>query len=198
MMTEGRAVRLMAEADVVVEDALSGGLLKSGFTVVSEVFMTETAALADVLLPRQSVPERDGTFTNGERRVQRFYTAQTPLDGPRPDWKFFSEIGALLGRDKPKLSAAGVMQDIGHNVPRYADMSYINLAKVEQQTPDVGGQDLYYGGTAYDNHGGLGVQWNVEGATLAVKPFDTMPAPKPREVGNDELLLVPIAELYDR
>src|SRR5258708_32589570 len=133
MMTEGRAVRLMAEAEVVGEDALSRGLLKSGFTGVSELFLTETAALADVVLPRQSVPERDGTFTNGERRVQRFYTAQTPLDGPRPDWKFFAEIGALMGHDKPKLSAAGVMQDISHHVPHYADMSYINLAKVEKQ-----------------------------------------------------------------
>ncbi len=198
MLTERPSVLFLADADVVGEDALSAGLLKSGFTVVSELFLTETAALADVVLPRQSVPERDGTFTNGERRVQRFYTAQTPLDGPRPDWKFFAEIGALMGHDKPKLSAAGVMQDISHNVPHYGDMGYINLAKVEKQTPDVGGQDLYYGGTAYDNHGGLGVQWNVEAATLAAKPFDSAPVQKPRKLDKGELLIVPITELYDR
>jgi NADH-quinone oxidoreductase subunit G len=190
-------ILFLADADVVGEDAMNAGLLQSGFTIVSEMFMTETAALADVVLPRQSFPERDGSATNGERRVQRFYTAQTPLNNTRPDWKFVSEINQRLGGPKSKLSAAAVMQDITRNVPRYAQMSYANLGRVEKQFPDVGGSDLYYGGTAYDNTGGLGVQWPTEseqGSPEAVK------APKWEgvKVGKNELLIVPITELYNR
>jgi NADH-quinone oxidoreductase subunit G len=190
-------ILFLADADVVGEDAMNTGLLQSGFTVVSEMFMTETAALADVVLPRQSFPERDGTATNGERRVQRFYTAQTPLNNTRPDWKFFSEINQLLGGPRPKLSAAAVMQDITRNVPRYAQMTYPNLARVEKQFPDVGGSDLYYGGTAYDNTGGLGVQWATEAEQGSA---ETVKAPKWEglKVGKNELLIVPIAELYNR
>ena len=70
-------VLFLADADVIGDDALSA-LPKGGFTVALELFMTETAANADVVLPRQSFAERDGSFTNGERRVQRFYTAQAP------------------------------------------------------------------------------------------------------------------------
>src|SRR5207237_8287795 len=121
-----------------------------------EMFMTETAALADVVLPRQAFAERDGSFTNGERRVQRFYTAQSPLSGTRPDWKFFSEIRQMLGGLRSKLSAAAVMQEITQNVPRYAPMSYTSLARTAPQNPDVGGADLYYGGTAYEHAGRRG------------------------------------------
>ncbi len=194
MLAERPDVLILADADVVGEDALNASLLKGGFTVVTEMFMTETAALADVVLPRQSFAERDGSFTNGERRVQRFYTAQTPLNGTRPDWKIFGEIGSKMGRSKPKLSAAAVMQEITRSVPRYAGMGYSNLAKVEKQFPDVGGQDLYYGGTAYDNRGGLGIQWNVDavGATFEV------PTIEPRKLRDGELLIVPIKDLYDR
>jgi NADH-quinone oxidoreductase subunit G len=190
-------VLFLADADVVGEDALSASLLQSGFTVVSDLFLTETAALADVVLPRQSFAERDGSFTNGERRVQRFYTAQTPLPGTRPDWKFFGEINALLGRGKSRLSAAAVMHDITRNVPRYAQMSYPNLAHVEPQFPDVGGSDLYYGGTAYDNRGGLGVQWPVEAEQGAVT-LDGQGKQAARKIRKGELLIVPIVELYDR
>jgi NADH-quinone oxidoreductase subunit G len=190
-------VLFLADADVVGEDALSAGLLQGGFTVVSDLFLTETAALADVVLPRQSFAERDGSFTNGERRVQRFYTAQTPLPGTRPDWKFFGEINALLGCGKSKLSAAAVMHEITQNVPRYAQMSYPNLAHVEPQFPDVGGSDLYYGGTAYENKGGLGVQWPVEAEQGAVT-LDGKGKQAARKVHKGELLIVPIVELYDR
>jgi NADH-quinone oxidoreductase subunit G len=198
MLAERPAVLFLADADVVGEDALNAALVENGFTVVSEMFMTETAALADVVLPRQAFAERDGSFTNGERRVQRFYTAQSPLAGPRPDWKFFEEIAHLLGGPRPKLSAAAVMQDITQNIPRYALMSYSDLAHTEPQFPDVGGEDLYYGGTAYENAGGLGVQWQVEAELGVVSAGEEVKAARPKKPKKDELLIVPIAELYDQ
>ncbi len=198
MLGERPAVLFLADADPVGEDALNASVMQSGFTVVSEMFMTETASLADVVLPRQAFAERDGSFTNGERRVQRFYTAQSPLSGTRPDWKFFSEIRQMLGGPRSRLSAAAVMQDITQNVPRYATMSYANLAWTEAQFPDVGGANLYYGGTAYENKGGLGVQWPVEAEQGKVSAVEASPVPKARKLKKDELLIVPIAALYDR
>jgi NADH-quinone oxidoreductase subunit G len=191
------ALLFLADADVIGEGGADETLFENRaetFTVVSEMFMTKTAALADVVLPRQSFLERDGTFTNGERRVQRFYTAQAPLEGTRPDWRVFGEITQLYNGPRPKLSAAAVMQEIPQQVPHYAGMSYANLAKVEAQFPDVGGVDLYYGGTAYKNEGGLGVQWPIEVGSAPEAPK----AGKPRKPKKDELLIVPITELYDR
>ncbi len=194
-------VLFLADADLIGGDALSAAALqarKDTFLVVSELFLTATAQQADVVLPRQSFAERDGTFTNGERRVQRFYTAQTPLEHTRPDWRTFAELGKLLGGAKPKLSAAAVMQGITQQVPTYAQMSYPNLAKVEKQFPDVGGADLYYGGTAYDNKGGLGVQWATATERGETVKAEKVKAGKLPKVGKGELLVVPITELYDR
>ncbi len=179
-------------------DAASQAQLQNAkFVVALSLFETEATRAAHVVLPRQSVPERDGTFTSGERRVQRFYTAQGLLSDTRADWKIFAQIANLIDPSvKVKLSAGAVMTEITKNVPRYAEMSYKNLAKVERQFPDVGGDDLYYGGTAYGNTGGLGLQWATEaetGGNVSVKPV----APSSRAWG-DGLKLVPIRRLYDR
>lgn len=192
-------VLFLADADPVGEDALSANLLKSGFTVVVEMFMTPTAAAADVVLPRQAFAERDGSFTNGERRVQRFYTAQQPLEGTLPDWRIFASLLRTLDGTRVKLSAAAVMQEITQNVPSYANATYAKLAETKPQFPDVGGVDLYYGGTAYNNEGGLGVQWatsSEQGTAPALEASATAPSLPARQAG--ELLIVPIKELYDR
>lgn len=172
-------------------------LQNAKFIVALSLFETESTRAAHVVLPRQSVPERDGTFTSGERRVQRFYTAQGLLSDTRADWKIFAQIANLIDPSvKVKLSAGAVMTEITKNVPRYTEMSYKNLAKVERQFPDVGGDDLYYGGTAYGNTGGLGLQWATEaetGGNVSMKPV----APSSSAWG-DGLKLVPIRRLYDR
>lgn len=192
------AVLFMADADVIGDDAGTGQTIhEAPFKVAIEQFMTETAAAADVVLPRQSFAERDGSFTNGERRVQRFYLAQAPLGETRADWKIFAEIGQKLGRTKPKLSAAAVMQDLTRAIPAYANMSYPNLAKTEKQLPDIGGQDLYYGGTAYDNEGGLGVQYASTAESGSVSAAE-LPTPTPITRADGQFLIVPVKELYNR
>ncbi|MBZ0305353.1 MAG: NADH-quinone oxidoreductase subunit NuoG [Anaerolineae bacterium] len=193
-----QSVVILAGADPIGTDPAAKALLASAnFIVATSLFETATTAIAHVILPRQSVPERDGTLTSGERRVQRFYAAQGVIGDTLPDWKMFARISNLIDPAiKVKVSAAAVMNDIVKGVPRYANMNYKNLAWNERQFPDVGGDDLYYGGTAYRNDGGLGVQWpveaEIEGQRLTLKPITL------ESEANNGLLAVPVRRLYDR
>jgi NADH-quinone oxidoreductase subunit G len=192
------AAWVIAEADPLAEDAQMAGVIAGAeFVMLATQFMTPTAERAHVLLPVQSFAEREGTFTSGLRRVQRFYMAQTPLEGTLPAWKAFAHISSQMpGGPKPRLAPSLVMRDITQHVLRYAEMSYPNLAQVEPQFPLVGGSDLYYGGTAYSNRGGLGVQWatNAEKEKYGLTLRPVIVARPPR----NGLLTVPVRLLYNR
>lgn len=142
-----------------VGDGLMAGRGKLAFLVVQELFLTKTAELADVVLPAQSWAEREGTYTSGERRVQRFYQAIPAVGEARPDWQILLQIGERVGLGKPKMAASLVFKQLAAAALPYNGMDYRTLAHVEPQWPDVGRDDLYYGGTAYDNQSGLGQQW---------------------------------------
>jgi len=127
-----------------------------------------------------------------------------------PAWKVFAHVSAHMpGGAKPRIAPSLVMRDITQHVLRYAEMSYPNLAHVEPQFPLVGGHDLYYGGTAYTNHGGLGVQWATnaerEKYSLTVRPvnvarprFDGLAAVPVRLLYNREPLLAPSTVMHQR
>jgi NADH-quinone oxidoreductase subunit G len=68
------------------------------FVVVQDMYLTETAQLADVVLPAASVAERDGTYTNAERRVQRSRQARPPVGQSRPDWQIVQGVGARIAK----------------------------------------------------------------------------------------------------
>ena len=126
---------------------------------MQELFFTETARQADVVLPALAWAERDGTFTNAERRVQRYYKALPPTGQAKADWEIFRAIAERLGLKWPLFSAEGVMNDIVAKVPAYAGLDYTRLAETKEEWPPVGtSNDLYFGGTAYDNRGGVGAQ----------------------------------------
>jgi len=163
------------------------------FLVVQELFMTETAAQADVVLPAQSWAEREGTFTSAERRVQRYYPAIPALGTCRPDWQILAQIGERFGLGKPAFSASLVFREIAQTVPQYQEMDYRSLAHTEPQWPDVGGDDLYYGGNAYENRSGLGQQWPAEAEKSQVGRYEIT------EVSGEEfdgLALIGLATLY--
>jgi NADH-quinone oxidoreductase subunit G len=157
-------------------DPVGDGLLadrgKLDFLVVQELFLTETAKLADVVLPAQSWAERDGTFTSGERRVQRYYPAIPPVGESREDWRIFAQLGEKLGLGKTPFAASLVFKELATAVSAYKGMDYRSLARVEEQWPIIGRSDLYYGGTAYDNKHGLGQQWAAAAETGMVESFD--------------------------
>jgi NADH-quinone oxidoreductase subunit G len=189
---------LIAGADPAANDSQAASAInKAGFVVVQDLFLTETAQLADVVLPVQAFTEREGTLTSGERRVQRFYPAVPALEGTRSDYAITAELAKRIGLQLESQPAL-LMQKIAEQVPAYAGLTYQELAKVTEQYPIVGRSDLYYGGTTYDNHQGLGVQLAPASQTgEAAKPPkpETVKLPHPKA---GELLVVPVAKLYRR
>ena len=81
------------------------------FLVVDDLFLTETAKFADVVLPGRSYAEKEGTFSNTERRVQRIRTAVT-IPGTRLDTDIFIDLMNRMGYDQPRLTSAQIMDEI--------------------------------------------------------------------------------------
>ena len=178
------------------EPTLQQALEGAGFLVVQELFLTETARLADVVLPAQAFTEREGSYTSGERRVQRFYPAVPALGLALPDFTITARIGAAMGLDLEGTAALLVFDRLAAALPDYAGLSYARLAEVSEQWPIVGRGDLYYGGTTYENSQGLGVQLGSaaeKGSSLAADKVIKVELP-----AGDGLLAVPISRLYDR
>ena len=84
------------------------------FLVVQDIFLHETAEIADVVLPATSYAEKDGTFTNSERRVQRIRKAIDPIGNSRPDWEIISDLGRRINN---KLSL-GLESQFSFNSPK--------------------------------------------------------------------------------
>ena len=192
-------VLVVAQADLLDDDPSARGWLEKIETViVANQFDDGISEFAEHLLPIQSFAERDGSFVNGERRVQRFYTAQGPIGESLPAWKLFGSIRQALGLARLKPSAATVMLELSKSVDDFDGMTYKALAKVERQFPDVGGRDLYYGGAAYSNEGGLGIQI-ASAADRGQKPKKAKLAVPPNiEVGENGVVVMPITRLYNR
>lgn len=105
------------------------------FLVVQDIFLTETAKFADVILPAASFAEKDGTFTNTERRVLRVRKAIDPIGDSKPDWQIIMEISNLLGYDQYYNSPSDIMDEISACTPSYRGISYKRLEKESLQWP---------------------------------------------------------------
>ena len=190
----------IAAADPAGDDpALAAALDQAGFVVVQELFLSATARLADVVLPAQASLEREGTYTSGERRVQRFYPVTPASPGVKADFSIAAELGGRLGLPLEAKVPALVFKALAAQAPDYAGLSYQSLSAVQEQWPVIGRQDLYYGGTTYENKQGLGVQLAPaaqagESTPAASGPSAASSAP---DTGSS-LRAVPITRLYDR
>jgi NADH-quinone oxidoreductase subunit G len=191
-------VLLVAQADVMFDDPQAAAWLDKVETLISLSLFEDGAALRSfAALPIQSFAERDGTFISGERRVQRFYTAQGPIGQALPAWQIASRLGEMLGQGRVKMSAAAVMLEISRTLPEFENMRYKELAHTERQFPIIG-DDVYYGGTAYQNNGGLGVQIATaadRGEQVSAGAVELPDVPK---AGRGKLLVVPVTRLYNR
>jgi NADH-quinone oxidoreductase subunit G len=183
----------IAGADPVGDDpSLGDAVREAGFVVVQELFLTETARLADVVLPVPPFTEREGTFTSGERRVQRFYPAVRRPDS-RPDFAITAAISKRAGV-AAEDSALRIFNRLAEKVPAFEGLTYRQLAQVGEQWPIIGREDLYYGGTSYANAQGLGLHLTLP----AESPSLTWPKLPDDARTAGTLLAVPITILYDR
>jgi formate dehydrogenase alpha subunit len=135
-----KAVYLMGENPALSDpDArhIEEALKKLDFLVVQDLFLTETAKLADVVLPGASFAEKDGTYTNTERRVQRARKAIEPIGDSRPDWQIICEVAKRMGANKgfDFADAREVMEEISRVTPSYAGITYERLENDSLQWP---------------------------------------------------------------
>ena len=109
------------------------------FFVVDDLFMTETAKYADVILPGISYAEKEGTFTNTERRVQRVRKAVTIEGEAMPDTWIFTEIMNRMGYPQPHLTPAEIMDEISSVTPSFGGISHARL-----DSEEIGGRGLQW------------------------------------------------------
>ena len=156
-MGEGelRALYILAENPMMTDPDINHVrecMENSEFVVLQEIFPSETSHYVDVLLPGVSWAEKDGTFTNTERRIQLIRSAVNPPGEARPDWQIIAEIAQLVlqieGR-KPVgpqagwdfISAAEIQNEVAAITPIYAGVTHERLNKGEQLHWPVRGLD---------------------------------------------------------
>jgi formate dehydrogenase alpha subunit len=109
---------------------------KIDFLVVQDIFLTETAQLADVVLPAATFAEKDGTFTNTERRVQRVRAAIAPRGEAKEDWRIVTEIARRMGAPGFDYNTpAEIMAEIAALTPSYGGITYERLEEGGLQWP---------------------------------------------------------------
>ena len=110
----------IAAADPIGDDpSLAEALKGTRSVIIQELFLTETAKLADVVLPAQAYTERDGSFTSGERHVQRFFPALPPRGQALPDFAITAQLAAGLGLTLESRSASHVMNRLAASVQAF-------------------------------------------------------------------------------
>lgn len=105
------------------------------FLVVQDIFLTETASMADVVLPAAAFAEKDGTFTNTERRIQRVRRAVEAPGEAKADWMILMDIMNRMGDETRYSHPARIMAEIVSLTPSYGGVSYKRLEKESLQWP---------------------------------------------------------------
>ncbi len=145
-----KALWIMGE-DVVQTDPnqqhVVASLANLDFLVVQEIFMSETAKMADVILPGTSFLEKNGTFTNGERRIQKVQAAVEPLKGCKTDGQILIEMmhhldSKAVGHTQDNYDAATVLEEISQVVSFFKGVKWEELGEKGKQWPvSEDGQD---------------------------------------------------------
>ena len=120
----GEEIALVDANAHYVQDALA----KLDFFAVQEIFFSKSAEFADVVLAASPSLEKEGTFTNTERRIQRLYQAMSPLGDSRPDWVILTDLAARLGHDWGYGHPSEIMDEIAATTPLFAGVTYARLA----------------------------------------------------------------------
>ena len=119
----GEEITVVDSNSNYVRDAFA----KLEFTVVQDIFFGHACRYADVVLPAAPSLEKDGTFTNTERRVQRINKVFEPLPGSRPDWMIVRDVANQLGANWNYQHPSEIMDEIASVTPIFAGVSYDRL-----------------------------------------------------------------------
>ena len=140
----GEEINLVESNVHEVQAALS----KLEFFVVQDIFFNKTCQLANVVLPACPSLEKEGTFTNTERRIQRIYQVFEPLKGSRPDWQIIQDIANHLGAGWNYKHPSEIYREIASLCPLYAGITYERLEGYKSLqwpvAPDGTDQPLLY------------------------------------------------------
>jgi predicted molibdopterin-dependent oxidoreductase YjgC len=134
-----RALWIQGE-DVAQSDPDQSGVIEAlealEVLIVQELFMSETARYADLVLPAAGALEQEGTFTNGERRVQHVRPAVAPPPGARPDWEVARDVANAMGESWGYSGPGAVMDEIAQVAPRlFGGIAYRRLGREGLQWP---------------------------------------------------------------
>ena len=174
-----RGLYILGE-DPVLTDAdanhVRAGLEALDFLVVQELFLSETAKLADVVLPGSSFAEKTGTFTNTERRVQMVNQAIQPVGNSKADGDIICELAKKMGAGNlfDYKNSGEIMSEIASLTPQYAGISHARLGKKGLQWPVLSADHL-------------GTQFLHEGVFTRGKGcFQSIDHTSPAELPNEE------------
>ena len=133
-----KALWLMGE-DVVQTDPNTQKVIKAmenlELLVVQELFLTETSKYATVILPGASFLEKSGTYTNGERRIQRVQKVVKPISGTKSDGQIICDIMNVMGFDQCDYDPSEILKEISQIVPFFAGVTWQNLGDSGKQWP---------------------------------------------------------------
>lgn len=110
-------------------------LEKVPFLVVQDIFLTETAEYADVVLPAASFLEREGTYTNTDRRVQMIHKVIEPVGNSKPDWEIIVEMMNRIGMDVNYQCPSDIMDEINETTDIYGGITHERIGEVGIQWP---------------------------------------------------------------
>ncbi len=164
---------MLSDPDVNhVEEALKD----LDFLVVQDIFLSETAELADVVLPAALFAEKEGTFTNTDRHVQRFRKAVDAPGEARPDWEILSDLARRMGHEMSYSGPSAIQDEIASLTPIYGGITYDRLETGGIQWPCP---DRDHPGTPFLHQGkftrGLGKFHPVEFVPPKELPDDEYP-----------------------
>ncbi len=133
-----KAIYVMGENPLVTEAAISdveNGIENLELFVVQDIFLTLTAGMADIVLPATTSLEKDGTFTNTERRIQKISKVYEAPGEARPDWWILAEIGKRIANTGDYGSPEDIFNEIKRAVPSYSGATYENIYPRGKQWP---------------------------------------------------------------
>jgi NADH-quinone oxidoreductase subunit G len=191
---QGKTVYVIA-ADPAGDDPRLKEALKGAKTVIAQdILPNATTELAEIVLPAAAYTEREGSYTSGERRVQRFNPAVPARPGTKADFALTAAVAKKCGIEIEGRSSLLVMNKLAASEQVFAGVTYDKLAESPEQWPAIGRGDLYYGGTSYENTQGLGAHLAPAATDNFGHTQNLRESLRPTE---GELLAVPVTKLYD-